>query len=326
MGLAEPKRRQRIGVDPRNLNWSNDKSKFGFKMLQKMGWVEGRGLGADENGMKEHIKIKTKHNNFGVGCDLKTANNWLEHSSALDSLFSRLNDTSGLDIPKDRTDGDGNSSENKAPSTDKKKDTKENKKKRKNKKEEEVEAHGAGPKDAGKPADSSEEKERAAPSRLTHRAKFQRMKRMAVQDSRSLQEILGLKSAPVSTTATPAVTAPTSRISTPKIEPEISLSETSKRSDGLMTMTSTMNISDYFSQKMDPRLQAILNGSTRMVTSDGPSLDHEKNGEPSGSEDKPKPDRKDKDKQRGDKKKSKKRPRDDPEKKKKSSKKAKKSK
>jgi G-patch domain len=49
-------------ADTQNKLWSDDKSKFGYRMLQKMGWSEGRGLGANENGMVEHLRARKKTN------------------------------------------------------------------------------------------------------------------------------------------------------------------------------------------------------------------------------------------------------------------------
>lgn len=79
MGLAEPKRKQRIVADPNNLKWADgahipvvplinlviDKGGFGFKMLQKMGWSEGRGLGANLDGTVEHVKVALKSDSAG---------------------------------------------------------------------------------------------------------------------------------------------------------------------------------------------------------------------------------------------------------------------
>ena len=43
--------------------------KFGAKMLEKMGWKEGDGLGKNNDGMKEHIKIKKREEAIGLGAD-----------------------------------------------------------------------------------------------------------------------------------------------------------------------------------------------------------------------------------------------------------------
>ena len=42
-----------------------DESKFGKKMLEKMGWTDGKGLGADESGETAHIKVKKRAANLG---------------------------------------------------------------------------------------------------------------------------------------------------------------------------------------------------------------------------------------------------------------------
>ncbi|CBJ48456.1 conserved unknown protein [Ectocarpus siliculosus] len=56
----------RVG-DTQNQAWKNDKSKFGLKMMQKMGWTEGKGLGKNEDGVSEHVKVSKKSNNLGLG-------------------------------------------------------------------------------------------------------------------------------------------------------------------------------------------------------------------------------------------------------------------
>lgn len=42
-----------------------DKSKYGYRMLQRMGWEEGKGLGSKEEGLKEYVKVKVKRDNRG---------------------------------------------------------------------------------------------------------------------------------------------------------------------------------------------------------------------------------------------------------------------
>ena len=40
-------------MNPRGNLWANDESKFGQKLMEKMGWEKGKGLGAKENGRVE---------------------------------------------------------------------------------------------------------------------------------------------------------------------------------------------------------------------------------------------------------------------------------
>ncbi|KAH9256633.1 hypothetical protein BASA81_005137 [Batrachochytrium salamandrivorans] len=40
---------------------------FGKKMLEKQGWKEGQGLGANEQGQVKIIKVKTKNDTVGLG-------------------------------------------------------------------------------------------------------------------------------------------------------------------------------------------------------------------------------------------------------------------
>lgn len=89
MSLAESKKKQRIAADPQNKKWAEgilkanqrkftyclawliDKSGFGFKMLQKMGWKEGSGLGATGEGRSDHIKVVLKADAAGINPGVK---------------------------------------------------------------------------------------------------------------------------------------------------------------------------------------------------------------------------------------------------------------
>lgn len=42
-----------------------DRSKYGYRMLERMGWCEGRGLGLNEDGQTEHLKVVAKRDNTG---------------------------------------------------------------------------------------------------------------------------------------------------------------------------------------------------------------------------------------------------------------------
>ena len=72
-----------------------DKSKFGYKMLQKMGWSEGKGLGASEDGGLEHVKVKIK-------CDTTGNDSHIVYTEILGFIFCRRQvskDICGLIFP-----------------------------------------------------------------------------------------------------------------------------------------------------------------------------------------------------------------------------------
>ena len=97
MGLAERKTKQRFGADPQNKQWRDDKNRFGVKMLEKMGWTEGKGLGSRQHGQTEAIRVKMKQDNLGIGADkVNTSDNWLENSSGFDQLLQSLNSTNSV--------------------------------------------------------------------------------------------------------------------------------------------------------------------------------------------------------------------------------------
>ncbi|XP_054854450.1 PIN2/TERF1-interacting telomerase inhibitor 1 [Eublepharis macularius] len=95
--LAEPRRKQKWSVDPRNSAWSKDESKFGQKMLEKMGWSKGKGLGAQEQGSTEHIKVQVKNNNLGLGASVNHEDNWIAHQDDFNQLLADLNNYHGQD-------------------------------------------------------------------------------------------------------------------------------------------------------------------------------------------------------------------------------------
>ena len=49
---------------------------FGRRMLAKFGWSEGKGLGKQENGMKDHIRVKQRADLLGLGANDKPATAW----------------------------------------------------------------------------------------------------------------------------------------------------------------------------------------------------------------------------------------------------------
>ncbi|CAL1547111.1 unnamed protein product [Lymnaea stagnalis] len=100
--LAEPKRKAKFGLDPRNTNWSNDDNKIGQRLMEKMGWEKGKGLGANEDGMKEHIKASYKSDSRGLGFTAKDADAWIAHQDDFNELLKTLNSQSGPEEPKEK--------------------------------------------------------------------------------------------------------------------------------------------------------------------------------------------------------------------------------
>ena len=47
--------------------WANDQPKFVKKLMEKIGWEKGTGLGANQDGMVNHITLKHEDNKKVVG-------------------------------------------------------------------------------------------------------------------------------------------------------------------------------------------------------------------------------------------------------------------
>lgn len=52
-----------------NENVSAKPSNFSMMMMKKMGWVEGEGLGKNNDGIKTHISITKREEKTGLGLD-----------------------------------------------------------------------------------------------------------------------------------------------------------------------------------------------------------------------------------------------------------------
>ncbi|XP_042322243.1 PIN2/TERF1-interacting telomerase inhibitor 1 isoform X2 [Sceloporus undulatus] len=97
---SQTRRKQKWSVDPRNSTWSKDESKFGQKMLEKMGWSKGKGLGAQEQGNTEHIRVQVKNNTLGLGASISHEDSWIAHQDDFNQLLAELNNTHGQEIPE----------------------------------------------------------------------------------------------------------------------------------------------------------------------------------------------------------------------------------
>uniref|UniRef100_A0AC34R1T0 G-patch domain-containing protein n=1 Tax=Panagrolaimus sp. JU765 TaxID=591449 RepID=A0AC34R1T0_9BILA len=91
--LAAPRYKKKIAPDPQNLKWKNDDNKIGQKMMEKMGWKDGKGLGKDEQGMKNNIKLKANYTQKGLKCGEEEVNvdkTWMSHHDEFSVLLEKL--------------------------------------------------------------------------------------------------------------------------------------------------------------------------------------------------------------------------------------------
>jgi len=105
--LAEKKYKKKWSVDPQNVTWARDQNKFGFKMLQKMGWTDGKGLGAGEDGLVAPVKAVFKDDSRGLGCTASYDDTWVAHQDDFQSLLNNLNgndDEKGNDASNNNLD------------------------------------------------------------------------------------------------------------------------------------------------------------------------------------------------------------------------------
>ncbi|TKR93369.1 hypothetical protein L596_007841 [Steinernema carpocapsae] len=103
--LAEPRRKQRISIDPQNIAWKNDNEKFGQKLMEKMGWSEGKGLGLKEQGMSDNLKLKANHTAKGLGCEQGYDTTWIAHHDDFASLLANLKKKKPESEEKEGSDG-----------------------------------------------------------------------------------------------------------------------------------------------------------------------------------------------------------------------------
>ena len=155
--LAEKKKKMRLPQDPNNKNWTEgisinrrlnsyfnlqfldlhlDTSSFGRKILEKMGWKSGQGLGLHNDGTTSHIKIAVKDDNLGIGASLKDSETgWLNNSKSYQEVLDRLSKSCEVMTDKgsevNSTEGGEKVEKRKKDKKKKKKDKKEEKKRSK---------------------------------------------------------------------------------------------------------------------------------------------------------------------------------------------------
>ncbi|VDO64845.1 unnamed protein product [Heligmosomoides polygyrus] len=91
--LAEPRRKQRLSVDPQNIQWKNDDQKISRKLMERMGWSDGDGLGRNRQGSANSVKLKANYTGKGLGADKLVSydTTWIGCHDDFADLLSALN-------------------------------------------------------------------------------------------------------------------------------------------------------------------------------------------------------------------------------------------
>jgi Pin2-interacting protein X1 len=80
--------------NPRGKIWSEDKNKYGQRLMEKMGWSSGKGLGLDETGVTEPVLVRFKNDKKGLG-QKGLSEDINPHLQEFDSFLTTLNKQQG---------------------------------------------------------------------------------------------------------------------------------------------------------------------------------------------------------------------------------------
>uniref|UniRef100_A0A336KTT6 CSON015340 protein n=1 Tax=Culicoides sonorensis TaxID=179676 RepID=A0A336KTT6_CULSO len=89
-------------IQPRGKALYEDESSFGSRMLLKMGWTKGKGLGANLSGAQDFIRVRYKNDIGGLGYSSRD-DQWTENEITYNDLLKNLNENQDTnDIKKDK--------------------------------------------------------------------------------------------------------------------------------------------------------------------------------------------------------------------------------
>ena len=212
-----------------------DDGRYGTKMLEKMGWSKGKGLGANEDGSKDFIRVRYKNDAEGLGYEDRD-DQWTQHENSFNGLLKTLNgeeeteNTEQADQASDDerpTMGFGFSTDSKAT------------KSAKTKLKEKISG------------ESLEEKSKKSKARV-HYKKFTRGKDLAQYSEKDLANIFGKKSADDETQSANDLYAQLQAVTVDKTETkEEEEKDGNEIPSGVQIFNSGVSVSDYFKQKME---------------------------------------------------------------------------
>lgn len=212
--------------------------------MEKMGWAKGRGLGANENGSQEFIRVRFKNDALGLGYESRD-DQWTIHEEGFNGLLQSLNveEENGNEANGNASDSEENDRPMgfgfKAPVAA----VKEAQPKKLKEKLSGI---------------SLEEKSKDSKARV-HYKKFTRGKDLSQYSEKDLANIFGKK-------ATDEIEIPV------QIEKEEEMEEekpVNPNFAGVKTVSTGLSVNDYFKQKMEAIKQRLANKNTINTTLNG---------------------------------------------------------
>mmetsp|Transcript_12737 Transcript_12737/g.26979 ORF Transcript_12737/g.26979 Transcript_12737/m.26979 type:complete len:287 (+) Transcript_12737:134-994(+) len=117
--------------DTRNSAWADDKSNFGRKMLMKLGWKDGKGLGKSQQGQTNSLRAIRREESLGIGASTDThgSEGFSQTSANFHGVLAKLNQEHGGSSSSGGSSGSDSSSDRSSGEKKKKKKKKKSKKK-----------------------------------------------------------------------------------------------------------------------------------------------------------------------------------------------------
>ncbi|XP_065369847.1 PIN2/TERF1-interacting telomerase inhibitor 1 isoform X2 [Calliphora vicina] len=233
--LAEPRQRKRYNLVPRGKALYEDDSRYGTKMLEKMGWEKGKGLGANEDGTKDFVRIRYKNDALGLGFEHRD-DQWTQHEQSFNGLLKSLNNEED-DANTNMLEENGNGSQDDMPRIGfgfQDPSAKQEKKPKVEKLKEKISGI------------SLEERSKQSRARV-HYKKFTKGKDLAQYSEKDLANIFGKKVADEQQAANDFY----QQLNNTFVKKEETKDEEEEPNKGVQIINTGVSVSDYFKTKME---------------------------------------------------------------------------
>ncbi|XP_023307130.2 DNA ligase 1 isoform X1 [Lucilia cuprina] len=237
--LAEPRQRKRYNLIPRGKALYEDDSRFGTKMLEKMGWEKGKGLGAKEDGSKDFVRIRYKNDILGLGFEHRD-DQWTQHEQSFNGLLKTLNnEVVDGDVNKKQYNGNESEAEDMPRMGFGFQDSSVNEEKKPKVEKLKEKISGI----------SLEERSKQSKARV-HYKKFTKGKDLAQYSEKDLANIFGKKAADEQKAANDFYSQLSSSFGKKSEERN---DEQENNNDGVNIINTGVSVNDYFKNKMDAK-------------------------------------------------------------------------